>query len=209
MAVPRIHWGAIEPKPVAIIGVTGPMGAGKDAVAAALKSAGTGYEIKRFAAALRQVVSILTGLRVEDTETGEGKATYLPAWGMTVGQMLQRLGTDAVRENLHPDAWVLALFSTIGADDRVIISDVRFPNEVQAIRDRGGIIVRVTRPGGATEKDALRHDGRDTAHASETACDELWSTVPHVSILNTGTLEQLDDLIANVLSDVVHGAAKP
>ncbi len=196
---PAIDWGT-EISSATLIGITGPMGAGKDTLAAALQRVGTNYEIKRFATSLRQVVSILTGLRVEDTETGKGKAMYLPAWGMTVGQMLQRLGTDAVRDHLHPDAWVLALFNTIGADDRVIISDVRFPNEVRAIRARGGIIVRVLRTGAA---EPLRDDGRDKMHASETACDDLWSTVPHITVHNMGTLEELDLIASCMLRNIL------
>ena len=47
-----------------------------------------------------------------DMQTSQsGKATYLEDWGMTVREFQQRLGTDAVRDGLHKDSWVLATLS--------------------------------------------------------------------------------------------------
>lgn len=81
---------------------------------------------------------------------------------MTVRQFLQELGTDACRNGLHPNTWVNALmadyrrqsFSGYMGDTRRdipeskwIITDTRFPNEAQAIKDAGGIVIRVDRPG--------------------------------------------------------------
>lgn len=85
----------------------------------------------------------------------------------TVRQLLQRIGTDAMRNTIHPNIWINALFAdyidkeystcTCGFinencrhEDEVvypnwIITDVRFPNELQAIKDRGGIVIRVER----------------------------------------------------------------
>lgn len=82
---------------------------------------------------------------------------------MTVRQFLQELGTDGLRDGLHPNTWVNALMSdykhkptgTVYNDQggevlelpNWIITDTRFPNEAQAIKDAGGIIIRVDRPG--------------------------------------------------------------
>ena len=94
---------------------------------------------------------------------------------LTVRELLQVIGTDLFRNQLHEDTWVNALMSEykgtthtdISSDcprqgvydvtetDEVmhgsiktdypnwIITDVRFPNEVKAIKDRGGIVIRV------------------------------------------------------------------
>lgn len=83
---------------------------------------------------------------------------YVP---MTVRDFLQKLGTDALRNGLHDNVWVNALMADYkpewttneGKHDPLqefpnwIITDVRFPNEAQAIKDKGGIIIRVDRPG--------------------------------------------------------------
>lgn len=82
-------------------------------------------------------------------------------------EFLQLLGTNAIRDIIHPNTWVNALFvdynegmrgDTIGEllDDQNkeiaslpnwIITDTRFPNEAQAVKERGGIMVKVIRNG--------------------------------------------------------------
>jgi len=76
---------------------------------------------------------------------------------MSVRDFLQKLGTDALRTGLHTNVWVNALMADYklieyGDDEQGhypnwIITDVRFPNEAKAIKDKGGIIIRVDRPG--------------------------------------------------------------
>tara|TARA_R100000951_G_scaffold10686_3_gene9018 strand:- start:16608 stop:17540 length:933 start_codon:yes stop_codon:yes gene_type:complete len=72
----------------------------------------------------------------------------------TPRKLMQLLGTEGGRDILHPNIWVNALFAdykaTGGYSDgphypNWIITDVRFPNEAQAIKDRGGIVIRVER----------------------------------------------------------------
>ena len=63
-----------------------------------------------------------------------------------VRQLLQRLGTEGGRVALGEDVWVKALFASPHAA-RIVIPDVRFENEARAIRERGGVVVRVHRDG--------------------------------------------------------------
>lgn len=122
------------------------------------------WEIKKYAGKLKDIASHLTGIDIEDFEDQEFKKTKLdPEWNvhgmpMTVREFLQKLGTDALRDGLHTNVWVNALFADyrcVPADrapggwdcDNWIITDVRFPNEAKAIKDRGGIIIRIDRPG--------------------------------------------------------------
>lgn len=59
---------------------------------------------------------------------------------------MQHFGTNAVRNNIHPDAWVISTFNGfIPHSDNWILSDVRFPNELQAIVNRGGLKIKVVR----------------------------------------------------------------
>lgn len=63
-----------------------------------------------------------------------------------IREFLQRLGTEGGRVALGQDVWVNTLFSQPhGA--RLAISDLRFENEAKAVRDRGGYVIRVERPG--------------------------------------------------------------
>lgn len=106
---------------------------------------------------------------------------------MTVRDFLQKLGTDGLRNGLHTNVWVNALMadyvpqpnkevaaflaaeglpaSMNGGKKQMpnwIITDTRFPNEAQAIKDAGGIIIRIDRPGYKPVN----------AHPSETGLDD-------------------------------------
>ena len=121
------------------------------------------WEIKKFAGKLKDIASHLTGIDIEDFEDQEFKKTNLgPEWAlnsspMSVRDFLQKLGTDGLRNGLHDNVWVNALMSDYklieyGDDEQGhypnwVITDVRFPNEAIAIKDKGGIIIRVDRPG--------------------------------------------------------------
>lgn len=78
-----------------IIALSGKLQSGKDTFARYLLERLPGYEPKQFAEKLKLIVSIMTGAPLRDMGTAEGKQRYLPAWKMTVGEMLQRVGTDA------------------------------------------------------------------------------------------------------------------
>ena len=62
----------------------------------------------------------------------------------TPRMLLQKIGTDLFRNQLHPNTWVSSTFANY-LNDAWIITDVRFPNELQAIKDRNGIVIRVNR----------------------------------------------------------------
>ncbi len=78
---------------------------------------------------------------------------------LTPRKLLQLLGTECGRQIIHPQIWVNALFADYkGIDNPLekghpkewgkpnwIITDVRFPNEAEAIKQRGGIVIRVNR----------------------------------------------------------------
>ncbi|MEU8327338.1 hypothetical protein [Micromonospora sp. NPDC048839] len=76
-------------------------------------------------------------------QLGWEKAKELPE----VRALLQRFATESIRA-LDEDFWVRLVMSDVDSDIRpVVIGDVRFHNEAEAIRRAGGLLVRVTRPG--------------------------------------------------------------
>lgn len=95
-------------------------------------------------------------------------------------RLLQLIGTECGRECIHPDIWVrlwrAALpMASVGTTQVVIADDIRFPNEVAAVRELGGLMVKVVRPG-------YHGDG----HASET------NDLPaDLLIPNAGTIDEL------------------
>ena len=72
---------------------------------------------------------------------------------------MQILG-QSLRDNLSPDVWVNALFVMYSSNENWVVTDVRMPNEAKAIKDRGGIIIRVN-----------RNTEYNDNHISETALD--------------------------------------
>jgi hypothetical protein len=150
-----------------IIGINGYAGSGKDTVGTILQQIDrdSHWEIKKWAGKLKQVAELLTGIPIEKFEDQEFKKTNLgKQWNdrinnpMSVRDFLQKLGTEGLRDGLHTNTWVNALmadYKCVPADrapngwdcPNWIITDTRFPNEAQAIKDAGGIIIRVTRPG--------------------------------------------------------------
>lgn len=64
---------------------------------------------------------------------------------LTPRRILQLLGTEAGKEVIHPNIWVNASFADYLPGSQWIFTDVRFPNEVEAIENRGGIVINVLR----------------------------------------------------------------
>ena len=132
-----------------IIGLSGYAQSGKDTVAKFLVD-NYGFTRVAFADKLRDVAYELNpivkpGLRLKNAvdEMGWDKAkTRIPE----VRTVLQNLGV-AVRENLGYDTWVNAALNAPAQTEDLIITDVRFINEADAIKERGGKIWRVIRPG--------------------------------------------------------------
>lgn len=120
----------------------------------------SGWQIKKFADKLKDIASLLLGINKENFEDQDFKKTSLGSqWDfLSVRDFLQKLGTDGLRNGLHPNVWVNALFADYNcapADrapggwdcDNWIITDTRFPNEAKAIKEKGGIVIRIDRPG--------------------------------------------------------------
>ena len=151
-----------------VIGLSGKIGSGKSTLAEFLKeeleTIGIGTKILNFADALKKITFELSG---HHGYTQEDKQVYLEDWGMTVGTMLQRLGTEVMRTNFDEDVWVKATFSKLipGVN---IIGDCRFPNECEKFKENGfdTITVRVERPG---FQSSLTDEQK--RHPSETALD--------------------------------------
>jgi hypothetical protein len=106
---------------------------------------------------------------------------------LTPRLILQLLGTEGGRDVIHPNIWVNATLGKIKEDDKVIITDCRFPNEVEGIKKRKGVVVRVVRPSKIST----------STHPSETSLNDYkdWDYI----IINDGTLEDLERKVREML----------
>ena len=147
---------------------------------------------------------------------------------LTPRLLLQIIGTECIRDKVHPNAWVNALFAdykyeihrsevpTRAAgfiDQHVypnwIITDMRFPNELEAVKSRGGITIRVNRtlPCGDVQFNGTQEEWEELVkknkeqsakfnHPSETALDN--AEFDYI-IDNSGTIEDLIHTVSLIL----------
>lgn len=98
---------------------------------------------------------------------------------MTPRKLLQLVGTECGRNIIHPSIWINALLSKYNKDfSKWIVTDVRFKNEAEAVKSKGGILIRINRETGLSDN-----------HPSETDLDEYpeWDFI----IDNNGSMEDL------------------
>lgn len=103
-----------------------------------------------FADAVKQVAYQLfswAGLREAyfyETHPGE-RSSKLPRAGLTPVEIWVAVGNRM--RDVYPDVWVNIVLDELPASQVAIITDVRFPNEVAAIKERGGKVLKIVRPG--------------------------------------------------------------
>jgi dephospho-CoA kinase len=178
-----------------IIGISGKAGSGKDTAAKMLEvlyaNPDISYEdfanrryknfadiqVVHFADILKETVQALFGIGEWETNTQEGKKTTISWIGKTVRELLQGVG-QGLRDAIDPNLWVKALFANVEGWSNYIIADVRYPNELEAIKERGGILLRIDRNGAGAGN-----------HSSETALDDYREWDFHIG--NNGSMEDL------------------
>lgn len=140
----------------------------------------------------------------------------------TYREMLQKVGTEAMRNSIHENVWVNALFADYKKnmmshchDDGLpegprtpmypnwIITDMRFPNELEAVKKNAGITIRIERSTGpipATDNLSSSEmkimDISKPEHPSETALDDA---AFDYTIYNAGTIDELIEKVKEIL----------
>lgn len=140
-----------------IISLTGRAGSGKDTVANYIIKNYDNWGKDLFAGTLKDAVSaifgwdrkMLAGDTPEDREIREQKDDYWSekfGYEVTPRIILQKFGTDCLRNHLHEDIWVNSLEKKIkDTDKNIIITDCRFKNEIEMLKNLGATFIRVTR----------------------------------------------------------------
>ena len=215
-----------------IIGVCGFIGSGKDTIADYLVNLHH-FRRESFANTLKDAVAQVFGwdrtmLEGRTKQAREWREQVDPWWAERLGiphltprWILQQWGTEVCRKNFHDDIWIASLENKLrNSKDDVVISDCRFPNEIQAIKQAGGIVVRVVRGpepewydaavsrnrgpnGNSTWALSGRKLEQSGIHASETS----WvGTRFDVVLDNNGTLDDLYQQVKHLVQD--HPPAK-
>jgi hypothetical protein len=140
-----------------IIGFVGFIGSGKDTAADYLVNF-HGFRRDSFANTLKDAVACVFGW---DRTLLEGRTSEARAWreqvdpwwaerlnmpNLTPRWVLQYWGTEVCRKSFHDDIWIASLENKMRkTGDNIVISDVRFPNEIKAIHNAGGLVIRIKR----------------------------------------------------------------
>lgn len=210
-----------------IIGFVGFIGSGKDTAADYLVNF---HEFRRdsFANTLKDAVAAVFGwdrvlLEGRTKEAREWREQVDPWWAerlnkpnLTPRWVLQYWGTEVCRRSFHDDIWIASVENKMRkTTDNIVISDVRFPNEIKAIHNAGGIVVRVKRGEDPEWYDAAVSankgpDGNATwslskvkleqlgIHASETSW--VGGDIDH-TVWNNSSIDDLFDQIKNLVED--------
>ena len=167
-----------------IIGFAGRKGSGKDTCADFLVNE-LGFQKQAFAAPLKNFCQQLF-LLTDDQLWGDKRDIIDTRYQLTPRQLLQKFGTDFIRDQVSPTFWVDRFADWCKQQSQsIVVSDVRFDNEVNIIKQLGGRVYRVERSPSCLSLDK---------HKSESA--ETLSNL-HGVIRNDGSLS---DLRAHVLS---------
>jgi hypothetical protein len=209
-----------------IVGLLGFINSGKGTVASQLVN---GYNFRQdsFASGLKDACAVIFDwprhmLEGDTKESREWREIVDPWWAEQLDMpnfsprlALQVIGTDALRNNFHEDIWFLTLRNRIrkNPNQHVVISDVRFPNEIKFIQENGGKLVKVNRgpapiwyetailanKGNSIAKEAMKQTYAG-AHLSE------WAWVGSkidFELNNDSTLEFLEEQVKEIITMIL------
>lgn len=179
-----------------LIGIAGRRRAGKDTAASALID--KGYALIKFADPLKAMLGTLLrigGIEFNDLpnyiEGNQKEAPLAALCGKTARHAMQTLGTEWGRQLISEDLWVLLALARASRVPAAVITDVRFPNEAEAIKRTGGTVIHIVR------SDQPRYlDGAD-GHASEADTDSI---AADFTVVNNSTIEDLQKKILSIVA---------
>lgn len=204
-----------------IIGLVGFIGSGKDTVAKEFVQRGCVQD--SFAGPLKDLCSSIFGwerslLEGDTLESREFRETPDMFWTKKLGVpnftprlALQLIGTDVLRKNFSQDIWLNSLEYRIRKQNQnspcTVVSDARFRNELDLIKDMGGVIIWVQRGdlpewfevASTAHENAVSRKIMQTKYRDVHESEWNWAGYPvdHI-IQNNGTLEELSDIVENI-----------
>lgn len=181
-----------------LIGITGKIGSGKTTAANYLVSS-WGFSEYTMAEPIKQIGAIFGFTHNQLYGTQKEKLEIHPQWGVSGREFLQKIGTDMFRDllpqvipnmKISKSVWCDIFRLKYDGQTLTVVSDIRFADEAQTIRDLGGVIIRIVRDEGS-DTDADRH-------ISETGQD----SVSHDFLINNNSdPKSLYDCIDSILQN--------
>jgi len=187
----------IDISKVTIIGIHGPLNGGKDTTANYIQAKFPGkFGRYAFAGPLKRACIEMFGFTHEQLEDQALKKEVDPFWGFTPRFAMQKLGTEYGRGMLRDDVWIKRAEMEFEANHKsakgTIITDVRFENEGEWLRQQpGGILIYLKVPG-------LKKD-EQSQHASEAGITQYPSDIEIINDKGLGVTnlhQQIDRIFS-------------
>ncbi len=192
-----------------IIAISGKIGSGKSTVGDIFEK--QGFQLDSFAKSVKDICSILFGYdrnKIEGStpddrlwrEKVDKNHTNLIGKNFTPRDAMVLVGTQFGRNMIHQNIWIETLFNRYDKNTDLLITDLRFPNEYEEIKKRGGIVIRINRPN-LTKLTNLNssNSSNSSNHISECALDNY--NFDYV-INNNTTLYDLEIKVLNIINEI-------
>lgn len=155
------------------------------------------YQVVSFAGTLKAMIKAMLedcGYNIDEIASYmENKNLLIDELSTTPRHLMQTLGTEWGRKCIADDLWIQIWRLKTCRYPMVVADDVRFPNEAQVIKEMGGEIWRIERPGNVNQED----------HASEGALDN-WDGFDRI-IINDGSVLDLGSKVKEALESSAKG----
>lgn len=186
-----------------LVGIHGHAGVGKNTFAEEFHYAGF-FEYS-FASPIKQACVEIFGLSALDFIDRDRKEAVIDYWNYSPRQLAQYVGAEMFRQHFGPNIWIKSLQARIVRDlgvrkeenRKVVITDVRFQNEANWIRESGGIIVHLTRPGFEGNVGIPGHESEKQLDFSQFTKGENY-----YEINNSGTITDLQIAAHKFIADI-------
>ena len=170
---------------IKLIALTGAAGSGKSTVAKHLSNKRIPFVRTKFSGTLKKMLMQIPNVTIDMIE-GELKEEPQELFGgKTPREVMQTLGTEWGRDSVYSKIWLDSWERSICDLTYVVVEDLRYLNEAELVKNRGGEIWRIKRP-----------DYQCNGHISET---EMKGIDPDLTIRNNGSVEELHAMIDSIL----------
>ena len=190
-----------------IVGILGLKGSGKDTIGNYLIE-NYNFEKIAYAGALKDAICCVFGwdrtmMEGSTEESRKWREEIDDYWGFSPREMMQKIGTDLFRKQIKDDIWIKSLKLKLEKlTNNIVITDCRFENEINLIKEKGGIIILVEREPPLwvdiiidykaekiSEEEAVKELQKTGIHESEWRC-YLYNDIDYY-VKNTGSIEDL------------------
>ena len=170
---------------IKLIALTGAAGSGKSTVAKHLSNKRIPFVRTKFSGTLKKMLMQIPNVTTDMIE-GELKEEPQELFGgKTPREVMQTLGTEWGRDSVYSKIWLDSWERSINDLTYIVVEDLRYLNEAELVKRRGGQIWRIKRP-----------DYQCNGHISET---EMEGIDPDLTIRNNGSVEELHAMIDSIL----------